>query len=107
MSSPVSVFVFVFVCVSLYLYLSFCKCASRSLSSPDDKLSENIWFVWSRTSHSAVEINGDVTMRDEQLNEDRATQLMLNAEFRNGGSPINEEDQMLAIAELPISKNLP
>ena len=39
--------------------LSFCKYLSRSLSSPDDKLSENIWFVWSRTS---VEINGDVTM---------------------------------------------
>ena len=25
---------------------------SRSLSSPDDRLSENIWFVWSRTSYS-------------------------------------------------------
>ena len=28
-----------------FLYLSFCKSPSRSLSSPDDKLSENIWFV--------------------------------------------------------------
>ena len=35
------------VCVSL----SFCKYSSRSLSSPDDKLSENIWFVWSKTSY--------------------------------------------------------
>ena len=40
------------VCVSL----SFCKSSSWSLSSPDDKLSENIWFVWSRTSYR-VEIN--------------------------------------------------
>ena len=38
---------FVCVCVSLSLYLS----SSRSLSSPDDKLSENIWFVWSKTSY--------------------------------------------------------
>ena len=30
---------------------SFCKYLSRSLSSPDDKLSENIWFVWFKTSH--------------------------------------------------------
>ena len=46
-------FVFVFVCVwvSLSLYLSSCKSSSRSMSSPDDKLSENIWFVWSRTSY--------------------------------------------------------
>ena len=36
--------------LSLSLYLSFCKYSSRSLSSPDDKLSENIWFVWSKTS---------------------------------------------------------
>ena len=42
---------FVFVCVCVSLYLSFCKSSSRSLSSPDDKLLENIWFVWSRTSH--------------------------------------------------------
>ena len=35
------VFVFVRVCVSLSLYLSFCKYLSPSMSSPDDKLSEN------------------------------------------------------------------
>ena len=52
------VFVFVCVCVSLSLYLSFCKYLSRSLSSPDDKLSENIWFVWSRTSYS-----GDIWLK--------------------------------------------
>ena len=44
--------VFVCVCVSLSLYLSFCNSSSQSLSSPDDELSENIWFVWSRTSYS-------------------------------------------------------
>ena len=40
------------VCVSLSLSLAFEKSSSLSLSSPDDKLSENIWFVWSRTSYS-------------------------------------------------------
>ena len=35
------------LCVSL----SFCKYLSRSLSSPDDKLSENICFVWPKTSY--------------------------------------------------------
>ena len=44
-------FIFVCVCVSLSLYLSFCKSSSQSMSSPDDKLSENIWFAWSRTSY--------------------------------------------------------
>ena len=37
--------------MSLSLYLSFCKSSSQSLSSPDDKLSKNIWCVWSRTSY--------------------------------------------------------
>ena len=54
-------FIFVCVCVSLSLYLSFCKSLSRSLLSPDDKVSENIWFVWSSLYHT-VEINGEVTM---------------------------------------------
>ena len=43
--------VFVCVCVSLSLYLSFCNSSSQSLSSPDDELSENIWFVWFKTSY--------------------------------------------------------
>ena len=43
--------VFFCVCVSLSLYMFFCKSSSRSLSSPDNKLSENIWFVWSTTSY--------------------------------------------------------
>ena len=37
--------------MSLSLYLYFCKYSSWSLSSPDDKLSENIRFVWSKTSY--------------------------------------------------------
>ena len=53
----------VFVCLSL----SFCKYSSWSLPSPDDKLSENIWFIWSRTSYVyTVEINRDVTMRTDK-----------------------------------------
>ena len=38
--------------MSLSLYLSLCS--SRSMSSPDDKLSENIWFAWSRTSYGGL-----------------------------------------------------
>ena len=48
-------FVFVFVCayVSLSLHLSFSKPAVIVITaSPDNKLSENIWFVWYRTSYS-------------------------------------------------------
>ena len=58
-------FVFVYVCVS-FLYLSFCKSSSWSLSSPDGRLSENIWFVWSSISYSAVYKNGDVNRWDKQ-----------------------------------------
>ena len=43
------------------------------MSALDQELSENVWFVWSKTSYS-----GDVTMRDgrtdERTREDRATQ---------------------------------
>ena len=44
----------------------------------DHILTENIWFVWSKTSYSdIVEISGYVSMRDKQTNsEDRATQPM-------------------------------
>ena len=73
-------FVFVFVCVlvSLSLYLSFCKSLSWSLSSPDDRLIENILFAWTRTLY-----NGD-RWRCHQPREDRATQQwILNAEFCN------------------------
>ena len=55
------VFVFVCVCVSLSLSLSFCKYLSRSLSSPDDKLSENIYFkIYGLygLEHHTVEIYG-------------------------------------------------
>ena len=44
-------FVFVIVCVCASLSLYFCKSSSRSMSSPDDMLSEYIWFVISRTSY--------------------------------------------------------
>ena len=36
------VFVFVCVCMSLSFYLSFCNSSSWSLSSPNDRLIENI-----------------------------------------------------------------
>ena len=55
-------FVFVFVCVWVSLYLSFCKSPSRSLSSPDDKLSENIWFVWSETVEKVEKVETVVTV---------------------------------------------
>ena len=36
--------------------MSFCMPLSWSLPSPDDKLSENIWFLWSKTSYSGEKI---------------------------------------------------
>ena len=42
------------LCLSVFvsiLYLSFYMSLSWSLSSLDDKLSENIWFVWFKTSY--------------------------------------------------------
>ena len=55
-------FVSIFVCVCVSLSLPYHKSLSRSLLSPDDKVSENIWFVWSSLYHT-VEVNGDVTMQ--------------------------------------------
>ena len=54
---------------------SFCKYLSRSLSSPDDKLSENIWFVWSKTSYDGYKwrcYHGDDERRT--ISENRASQ---------------------------------
>ena len=62
---------------TLYLSLSvsfFCKSASWSLSSPDTKLSENIWFVWSRASYSVGKWR--CYHAGQTTTEDRATQLM-------------------------------
>ena len=41
--------------------------------SPDDKITENTWLEWPRTS-----LSGDVTMREDEQPKvkDRATQLM-------------------------------
>ena len=74
-------FVFVFVCVSLSLYLSFCKYSSRTLSSPDDKLSGNIWFVWFKTSYDVDKWRCHHDGRtkgqtNEQTREYSATQLI-------------------------------
>ena len=67
------------VCVSLSLYLSFCMSSSQSLSSPDDELSENIWFVWSRTSYSEDKWrchHADGRTNKRTTSEYRATQSM-------------------------------
>ena len=42
------------------------------LISWDQELSENIWFVWPKTSYS-----GDVTMRDGRTNEQRQGKIVL------------------------------
>ena len=63
--------------MSLSLYLSFCKSSSQSMSSPDDKLSENIWLAWSRTSYGGDKWrchHGDEQQRTRR--EYRATQLI-------------------------------
>ena len=83
-----------FVCVTLSLYLSFCDSLSCSFSSPDDKLSENIWFVWSKTSFDGD--NGDVTMETN-----KQTTLKLN----NASS---KSPKIMASSHLPCPQsNLP
>ena len=64
--------------MSLSLYLYFCKSSSQSLSSPDDKLSENIWFVWSRTSYSGDKwrCHHADGRTNKQTSENRATQSL-------------------------------
>ena len=54
---------------------------SGSVDSGCHKLSENIWFVWSKTSYSRVKVEMS-PMRDERTNEqttskDRASQLLI------------------------------
>ena len=52
--------------------LSFCfSLVSVSVDSGCDELSENVWFVWSKTSYS-----GDVTDAGQITSKDRATQLL-------------------------------
>ena len=57
----------VFLALCHVLYLCICVCVfvyetlgNISLISLDQELSENIWFLWSKTSY-IVEISGDVT----------------------------------------------
>ena len=73
---------------SLTLYLSLCVCLSLYLSSmllthcQDHILTENIWFVWSRTADSGDKWRcyrcgtDGRTNDDKRTREDRATQPM-------------------------------
>ena len=70
---PPAVFVYLRICIFVFVYLCMRHLVKPVLISLDQELSENIGFVWSKTSYS-----GDVTMRDERTNdkrtrEDRAT----------------------------------
>ena len=59
------------ICVFVFVYLCRRHLVISVLISLDQELSENVWFVWSKTPYS-----GDVTMRDgrRRTREDRATQ---------------------------------
>merc|ERR1711951_330565 len=65
-----------YLCICVFVFVYLCKrhLVISVLISLDQELSENVWFVWSKTPYS-----GDVTMRDGRTNErrtreDRATQ---------------------------------
>ena len=63
-------------CVFVFVYLCMRHLVISVFISLDQGLSENVWFVWSKTSYS-----GDVTMRDrrtddKQTREDKATQRL-------------------------------
>merc|ERR1712212_500546 len=62
------------ICVFVFVYLCMRHLEMSVLISLDQELSENVWFIWSKTSNS-----GDVTMRDDErrrrrTREDNATQ---------------------------------
>ena len=68
-----------YLCICVFVFVYFCMrhLVISVLISLDQELSENIWFVWPKTSYS-----GDVTVRDGRTNkqttsEDRATQLLI------------------------------
>ena len=89
--------------VSLSLYLSFCNSSSQSLSSPDDELSENIWFVWSRTSYS-----GDKWRchhADGQTSEYSATQSMFNVRLSFAINHLDSSDIRFYFLSTPAEKN--
>ena len=67
-----------FVVVCPLMLFVVCKSSSWSLSSPDGRLSENIWFVWSSISYSAMYKNGDVNRWDKQQ---RTTKIELLVVF--------------------------
>ena len=67
LSLSLSLSLYLYLCVSLSLYYSWMLLAHCQ----DHILTENIWFVWSRTSYS-----GDKWITDKQTREDSATQPM-------------------------------
>ena len=82
-----AVFAYLCICVFVFVYLQVRHPGTLFLRSLYHHLSENIWFVWSKTSYSgdkrrcyqAGQTNKQMTM------EDRATQPLgcWKAEFRN------------------------
>ena len=61
------------ICVLVFVYLCMRHLVISVLISLDQELSENVWFVWSKTSQS-----GDVTDAGGQATrEDTATQLLI------------------------------
>merc|ERR1712077_39971 len=60
------------ICVFVFVYLYMRHLEISVLISLNQELSENVWFIWSKTSYS-----GDVTMRDGQTTNDEQGKIML------------------------------
>ena len=59
------------ICVFVFVYVCMRHLVISVFISLDQKLLENVWFVWSKTSYS-----GDVTMRDGQTNNQGKIMLL-------------------------------
>ena len=84
-----AVFAYLCICVFVFVYLQVRHPGTLFLRSLYHHLSENVWFVWSKTSYSGDKRRcyqaGRRRTNDEQTMEDRATQPLgcWKAEFRN------------------------
>ena len=104
-----------YLCICVFVFVHFCmrRLVISVLISLDQELSENVWFVWSKTSYS-----GDVTMRDrrtdERTREDKATQPLdagrlsfakITAELR-GYAPKNISQHKSALINFNLHSTL-
>ena len=74
-TSSYAVFVYLCICVFVFVYLCMRHLVISVLISLDQELSENVWFLWSKTSYSGYVTDAVGTKeRRRPTRKDRATQ---------------------------------